>query len=270
MLEPASNSISIELRSTIPTMEVVKALRVIQGRHHPFIRILLHDTLVERVLWEGRGGIRLGSRSKAFGAMLWPVGLEWTPQGKDRTILPWMIFDKVIAERAARRANPQPQPAPTPGQPKRRSWDRNTRLRVYRRSGGLCYLCGIQVTGVEGARSYGTLDHVVPLARGGADEESNLALACYGCNQDKADLLPPQGLHLPQAPGVVSAKERQILASTLLNIMTGPLNGHPSSCVCGTCTHLARSLDAAARVLREGVPAAPPEGESPDDDPDPG
>lgn len=268
--EPTT-SIRIELRTAIPTLEIVKALRVVQGRHHPRIRVLLHDTLVERVLWEDRGRIRVGTSQKQHGALMWPAGLEWTPEGKDRAIFSWADLDAVLAERASRRASPPPPPPPrSSSTPKRRSWDRNVRLRVYRRGRGVCYLCGIQVTSVEGARSYGTLDHVVPLARGGADEESNLALACYGCNQDKADLMPPQGLHLPRAPGSFTKQERIILASTLLNLMTGPLNGHQTSCVCGTCTHLAQSLDTAARLIREGVPPpteAPPEPEAerPDD-----
>ena len=34
-----------------------------------------------------------------------------------------------------------------------------------------------------------TIDHVIPLARGGSDEPGNLALACFHCNRRKADKL---------------------------------------------------------------------------------
>lgn len=35
-----------------------------------------------------------------------------------------------------------------------------------------------------------TLDHVVPLARGGAHDQGNLVSACAPCNRLKGDLLP--------------------------------------------------------------------------------
>ncbi|MCO4098964.1 MAG: HNH endonuclease [Gemmatimonas sp.] len=35
-----------------------------------------------------------------------------------------------------------------------------------------------------------TLDHVVPLARGGAHDPGNLVVACAPCNRLKSDLLP--------------------------------------------------------------------------------
>jgi hypothetical protein len=34
-----------------------------------------------------------------------------------------------------------------------------------------------------------TVDHVVPIAEGGPDDPTNLALACFHCNRRKADLL---------------------------------------------------------------------------------
>lgn len=34
-----------------------------------------------------------------------------------------------------------------------------------------------------------TIDHIIPLARGGSDTPDNLALACFHCNRRKADKL---------------------------------------------------------------------------------
>lgn len=54
-----------------------------------------------------------------------------------------------------------------------------------------------------GARQYVqfTIDHVIPLARGGSDDPDNLALACFHCNRRKADKLtalePDSGKEVP-------------------------------------------------------------------------
>lgn len=50
---------------------------------------------------------------------------------------------------------------------------------------GECAYCG---------RPAQTLDHVVPVTRGGADEPSNTVPACYGCNSSKYDRTPDEWL----------------------------------------------------------------------------
>jgi 5-methylcytosine-specific restriction endonuclease McrA len=40
--------------------------------------------------------------------------------------------------------------------------------------------------------AFATLDHVVPLARGGAHTPGNLVAACLRCNRLKGDLLPQE------------------------------------------------------------------------------
>ena len=46
-----------------------------------------------------------------------------------------------------------------------------------------------------------TIDHIVPLSKGGSDEPDNLALACFHCNRRKADKLtaldPDSGEEVP-------------------------------------------------------------------------
>jgi 5-methylcytosine-specific restriction endonuclease McrA len=46
-----------------------------------------------------------------------------------------------------------------------------------------CVYCGVQ----GGARSF-TVDHVVPVGRGGDHHLSNMVLACDECNQEKGDM----------------------------------------------------------------------------------
>ncbi len=48
-----------------------------------------------------------------------------------------------------------------------------------------CFYCGVHMT-----RQDATVDHVIPIARGGPDVANNYALACSPCNSDKGDRLP--------------------------------------------------------------------------------
>ena len=62
-----------------------------------------------------------------------------------------------------------------------------------RRSRGVCHYCGKHV----GAKAL-TMDHLVPLIRGGRSNKGNLVPACKQCNADKKHRLafewqPPQG-----------------------------------------------------------------------------
>ncbi len=50
---------------------------------------------------------------------------------------------------------------------------------------GVCHYCRRQV----GARAL-TLDHVVPLIRGGRSVRANMVPACHDCNAKKQSLLP--------------------------------------------------------------------------------
>lgn len=50
---------------------------------------------------------------------------------------------------------------------------------------GLCYYCGRQV-----GRTNLTMDHIVPLSRGGKSKKGNLVPACKACNNKKKYLLP--------------------------------------------------------------------------------
>lgn len=64
---------------------------------------------------------------------------------------------------------------------RRTQWWRN---RIAR---GICHYCGRQVAPAEL-----TLDHVVPLVRGGRSSKGNCVPACKECNSHKQDLLPTE------------------------------------------------------------------------------
>ena len=73
-----------------------------------------------------------------------------------------------------------------------------TQVQVRWQSQGLCEYC-------HAAEQWQyvrfTVDHVVPLSKGGVDSLDNLALACFHCNRRKSDYLveidPESGIEVP-------------------------------------------------------------------------
>lgn len=57
--------------------------------------------------------------------------------------------------------------------------------------GSICYLCNnnIDMNLARTSRNGATVDHVIPLSRGGTDELENLRLAHWSCNLKKSDKL---------------------------------------------------------------------------------
>jgi hypothetical protein len=67
---------------------------------------------------------------------------------------------------------------------------KENRLRVFERDGYKCYKCGKQLT-----RFDATLDHLVPVSKGGDNSYDNLSTCCLQCNskrrnRDLADYMP--------------------------------------------------------------------------------
>ena len=77
---------------------------------------------------------------------------------------------------------------PTPRVRQMNSRTRRKRIRqLLKRDGPECAYCGkALLTGLPFSRP--TVDHVVPISRGGKNSLTNLALACKPCNRAKADL----------------------------------------------------------------------------------
>jgi hypothetical protein len=63
----------------------------------------------------------------------------------------------------------------------RRAIRPSVRFHVLARSGFCCVYCGASSSSIELV-----VDHVLPVALGGSDDESNLAASCVTCNQGKA------------------------------------------------------------------------------------
>lgn len=67
---------------------------------------------------------------------------------------------------------------------KRKHISKGLRSKVFERDGGICRYCAQEVP----ADAF-TLDHIVPLSRGGDDSLSNLCVACRPCNCSKGAAL---------------------------------------------------------------------------------
>ena len=61
---------------------------------------------------------------------------------------------------------------------------RNRKLRMLRKD-RRCYYCKTRLTA-----DTATIDHVVPLSKGGRRSKKNEVLACADCNRKKADSMP--------------------------------------------------------------------------------
>ncbi|MGA9768269.1 MAG: HNH endonuclease [Blastocatellia bacterium] len=77
-----------------------------------------------------------------------------------------------------------------------------SRLRVIKRDNSTCYMCGRKL-----GYSEMVLDHIIPLSRGGAHCESNLAVACAPCNLRKGSKLPAECDWLNQSDGTLTIRK---------------------------------------------------------------
>ena len=68
---------------------------------------------------------------------------------------------------------------------RRKQYSPEVRKIIYNKSDGRCELCGRKISFSEM-----TLDHIIPLDQGGADNINNLQSTCYACNRFKSNIKP--------------------------------------------------------------------------------
>jgi 5-methylcytosine-specific restriction endonuclease McrA len=56
------------------------------------------------------------------------------------------------------------------------------REKVLIRDGYICYYCGQEAN---------TVDHIIPISKGGISSEDNMIAACHRCNSGKRDRIAP-------------------------------------------------------------------------------
>ena len=57
-------------------------------------------------------------------------------------------------------------------------------VKIAKETGRVCAYCGKEITNENDL----TLDHVIPVSKGGKDSSENLVIACKACNSEKANL----------------------------------------------------------------------------------
>ena len=80
---------------------------------------------------------------------------------------------------------------------KRKTRNAKERARLFKLFAGKCYLCSGQIDGTKEAWE---IEHVIPLAMGGDDEDGNLQLAHAKCHKAKT---------AEDVPAIAKAKRRE-------------------------------------------------------------
>ncbi len=65
---------------------------------------------------------------------------------------------------------------------RRRSWTARRRLALFEAHKGTCHICGQQI---DGTREVWEVEHIIPIAMGGEDDEANAAPAHQLCHKSK-------------------------------------------------------------------------------------
>ncbi len=89
------------------------------------------------------------------------------------------------AEEAIAAANKRPDVCPRADRDKRRRFGYRAKRRWMLRKSNNCHWCQVALT-----LETSTLDHEIPLARGGLDNANNWVLACGPCNDRRAAKMP--------------------------------------------------------------------------------
>ena len=70
----------------------------------------------------------------------------------------------------------------------RKSWHRIAKRQMFDKS-RRCHWCGVEMSLHPLDKNFATIEHIIPLSRGGLDNRNNMTLACITCNQDRGNTM---------------------------------------------------------------------------------
>ena len=78
------------------------------------------------------------------------------------------------------------QPELTQANRQRKSWHKAAKQQMFDKS-RRCHWCGAEMSLHPLDKNFATIEHIIPLSRGGLDNRNNMALACMACNQKRGN-----------------------------------------------------------------------------------
>ena len=206
----------------MPTRSTAARLWIaIEDRLIPALRLTTHERalyyhLLRRTRLVGRRAVRVSRRKLAavMGLSTYTARhylrvlarkkcVRFIDRGSTGCLVTVLLPDEAFAELSRSASTEQlaslihrpPIDRDAAGQP--RAWPRSDHFRneafrekILKRDRGRCFYCGRTLRPREW-----TLDHVVPVARGGSDLPSNLVACCHTCNSTKSHLPAEEFLH---------------------------------------------------------------------------
>ena len=70
----------------------------------------------------------------------------------------------------------------------RKSWHKAAKRQMFDKS-RRCHWCGVEMSLHPLDKNFATIEHIIPLSRGGLDNRNNMTLACITCNQKRGNTM---------------------------------------------------------------------------------
>ncbi len=99
---------------------------------------------------------------------------------------------------------------------------KTTKEKVYEKGNGICAICGKPVT-----KNEFTIDHIIPLSRGGRNDIENLQIACHDCNELKGNRMDSEfatGLTTILSNNLLRKPNKELSDMLVRSIVRGSIN----------------------------------------------
>lgn len=137
----------------------------------------------------------------------WPESNPWRLESYENAGGNYLYFPLWYQHQAPSHPQPSQLPAPPGGPSLIESFTDATRQEIYERDNYTCQYCGADLSSNPRTQS---IDHVIPLTKGGTHQKSNLVTACKSCNLKKKNKTPEEaGMKLiPECKAIPRANSK--------------------------------------------------------------